>query len=72
MDSGQGSGAGTSSYPAQRWWYCLKHKTVEPEAGCKAADRLGPYPTREEAANALETVRRRNAEWDAQDDALSG
>jgi hypothetical protein len=51
----------------QRWWYCLKHHTVEPEQGCKAEDRLGPYPTREAAEHALETVRRRNEEWDAED-----
>ena len=50
----------------QRWFYCLRHHTVEPEPGCPAKDRLGPYPTREEAARALETVRRRNEEWDAQ------
>jgi hypothetical protein len=28
-------------------------------------DRLGPYATREEAERALETVERRNEEWDA-------
>jgi hypothetical protein len=53
----------------QRWWFCLKHMTVEPDAGCPGKDRLGPYPSREAAANALETVRRRNEEWDAQDEA---
>ena len=68
MDSGQSSSAMSGKYTEQRWWYCLKHKTVEPEAGCRAKDRLGPYPTREAAEAALETVRRRNAEWDAQDD----
>jgi hypothetical protein len=51
----------------QRWWFCLKHHTVEPEQGCKAENRLGPYPTREAAEHALATVRRRNEEWDAQD-----
>ncbi len=51
----------------QRWWFCLKHMTVEPDAGCPGKDRLGPYPTREAAANALETARRRNEEWDAKD-----
>jgi hypothetical protein len=51
----------------QRWWFCLKHHTVEPEQGCRAEDRLGPYPTREAAEHALETVQRRNEEWDAQD-----
>ena len=50
----------------QRWYYCLRHRTVEPEPGCPAKDRLGPYPTREEAARALEKVRERNKEWDAQ------
>lgn len=50
------------------WWYCLKHHAVEPyDSDCAGKDRLGPYRTREEAANALETVRRRNERWDAQD-----
>ncbi|MHB1593122.1 MAG: hypothetical protein ACYCO9_11155 [Streptosporangiaceae bacterium] len=53
---------------AEHWWYCLKHHAVEPDAGCPGKDRLGPYPTREEAARALETVHRRNEEWDARDD----
>jgi hypothetical protein len=51
----------------QHWWFCLKHHAVEPDAGCPGKDRLGPYKTREEAAGALETVRRRNKEWDAAD-----
>ena len=50
----------------QRWYYCLRHNTVEPEPGCPAKDRLGPYPTQEEAARALDKVRERNKEWDAQ------
>jgi hypothetical protein len=47
-----------------RWFYCLDHKTVEPEQGCRAEVRLGPYPTREEAARALQKVDERNEEWD--------
>jgi len=46
----------------QHWWFCLKHHAVEPDAGCPGKDRLGPYKTKEEAARALETVRRRNEE----------
>jgi hypothetical protein len=53
---------------SKHWWYCLKHKTVEPEAGCPAKDRLGPYASREDAEHALDIARRRNEEWDAQDD----
>jgi len=51
----------------QQWWFCLKHRTVEHGAGCPGKDRLGPYPTEDAAAHALETVHRRNEEWDAQD-----
>ena len=46
------------------FWFCLKHHTVEGEQGCRNADRLGPYDSREEAANALEKVEERNEEWD--------
>ncbi len=51
----------------QSWWYCLKHRTVEHGAGCAGKDRLGPYPSQEEAARALEIVRERNQDWDAAD-----
>jgi hypothetical protein len=52
----------------QHWWYCLRHHQVEPDAGCPNKDRLGPYNTREQAEHALDTVHRRNEEWDATDD----
>ncbi|MGH8871316.1 MAG: SPOR domain-containing protein [Acidimicrobiia bacterium] len=48
----------------EEWFYCLEHHAVEPREGCRIAVRLGPYPTREEAAKALETVKRRNQAWD--------
>jgi hypothetical protein len=52
----------------KRWWFCLKHHTVEDDDGpCPGKDRLGPFATPEEASRALEIVRRRNEEWDAQD-----
>lgn len=51
----------------QRWYFCVRHQTVEPEDGCAAKDRLGPYATREEAAHAMDKVRERNEEWDASD-----
>ncbi len=48
-----------------QWWYCIEHKTVEPDDKvCKAVDRLGPYATREEAEHALEKVAARNDAWD--------
>ena len=42
----------------------LKHKTVEGHDGCRNADRLGPYPSAEEAGRALQKVEERNEEWD--------
>lgn len=52
----------------QQWWFCTRHNTVEgPDTNCPGKDLLGPYPTRAAAARALETVRERNEEWDAQD-----
>ena len=51
----------------KRWWYCLRHNRPERNGDCPGKDRLGPYATEEEAARALETVRRRNEEWDAKD-----
>ena len=51
----------------KRWWYSLRTHTVEDDDGpTPGKDRLGPYDTREEAEHALETVQRRNEEWDAQ------
>lgn len=46
------------------WYYCLVHNTVEPYGGCKAAERLGPYATREQAADALANAQARNEAWD--------
>jgi hypothetical protein len=48
----------------EEWFYCLEHRTVEPRDGCQVTVRIGPFPTRDEAAKALETVARRNEEWD--------
>lgn len=55
------------------FWWCLTHADVEGSAtdnsGCRAMDRLGPYPTHDQAAGALEHVRARTAEQDARDKA---
>jgi hypothetical protein len=50
--------------PSGHFWFCVKHHQVEPDVGCGPADRLGPYPTREDAEHALEKVQQRNEEWD--------
>ncbi|MBW8480777.1 hypothetical protein [Actinomadura parmotrematis] len=50
------------------WWFCLTHKKVEHGAGCPNKDRMGPYASEADAANALELARQRNEAWRAQDD----
>ncbi len=49
------------------WWYCLKHGRVEQEHECALGDRLGPYDSREQAEQALESSRQRTQEQDARD-----
>jgi hypothetical protein len=52
----------------KRWWYSLTRHAVEDDDGpTPGKDRLGPFATQDEAARALETVQRRNEEWDSQD-----
>jgi len=46
------------------YWSLNDRRVVTDEDGVKAADRLGPYDTREEAEHALETVAARNEKWD--------
>jgi hypothetical protein len=47
------------------WWYDLKTKSaVQDERAGEVADRLGPYPSREEAERALEKVAERNEAFD--------
>ncbi|MBC3982586.1 hypothetical protein H8N01_08415 [Streptomyces sp. AC536] len=56
---------GTPGKPGE-WYYCVRHGSVEEGPECRAADRLGPYATREEAAQAIEHARDRERDW--QDD----
>lgn len=49
---------------SDKFYYCLNHKTVEGEEGCRAADRLGPYDSEAEASRALEIAAERTAAWD--------
>jgi hypothetical protein len=49
------------------WFFCLRHRQVEPSAGCRSAERLGPYPDRETAGRALEIARERTRAGDEAD-----
>jgi hypothetical protein len=49
------------------WYYCFKHQKVERVGDCSEMDRMGPYPTREDAENWRARVAERNKEWDEDD-----
>ncbi len=52
-----------------QWWFNLKTHAVESDSDRgKAADRLGPYGSREEAEHAMERVAQRNEQADSADD----
>jgi hypothetical protein len=50
------------------WCYSFKHKRVETRDECHQMDRMGPYPTREDAENWRERVAARNETWDDEDE----
>lgn len=54
------------------YYFCLRHRRVEPHEGCADRDRLGPFATADAAAHALETVAAREARYDAEDAAQDG
>lgn len=49
------------------YFWCTDHQAVEDESGCRAEVRLGPFPTRESAQHALQTVAEREQKYDAED-----
>ena len=51
------------------FYFCLTHETVEEGAGCRGADRMGPYPTGAAAANWQSAHAAREDAWKAADEA---
>lgn len=52
----------------KRYWYNVKTGEVEDGPQSMGKDRIGPFATRDEAANALATYEQRNRAWDEEDD----
>ena len=53
--------------PSQAFYYNLSTGKVERGLVSDWIERIGPYATEAEAANALERARARNKEWERQD-----
>jgi hypothetical protein len=49
------------------FWFCMKHRRVEPFDGCGNSDRIGPFNTADEAAHALETIAEREKRYAERD-----
>lgn len=63
----------SDSVTGGRYYWCLRHGRVETfEDKCRAENVLGPYASAQQAEQALETVRRRNEAWQAEDAAWTG
>jgi hypothetical protein len=54
------------------FWFCVEHHAVESFAGCGRHDRIGPFDSSEDAANALKTISDRERRYDAEDAAWEG
>ena len=48
----------------QQWWWCLRHQRAESDPDCAHAQRLGPYPSRGAAEQALARADERAEAWD--------
>jgi len=62
----------TSSDTTGRFWFCIEHHRVEKGEDTHGSNHLGPFPTEEAAARALETVAERERAYDAEDSAWNG
>jgi hypothetical protein len=50
------------------YYWCVRHERVESgDDLCPAKFRLGPFQSATEAEHALERVRERNEQWEAED-----
>jgi len=54
------------------YWFCLEHHEVEPFKGCGSQNRIGPFDTSTDAANALDTIAERERRYEAEDAAWDG
>ena len=55
------------------FYWCLDHNHVESgDSSCPPDKRMGPYDSKEAAANWQEKVDARNDQWDAEDAAWEG
>lgn len=52
-----------------QWYWCMTHQRAEQGVGCRAQDRMGPYPSAQAAADWKQTRDAREDDWEEQDEA---
>jgi hypothetical protein len=52
----------------ERWYWCLRHGRVERPGECRSDDRLGPYPTPDDARQWRHRHETRQERWEAEDE----
>ena len=57
----------TSRELSEEYWYCMKHRRVERYDETDSANRIGPFPTADAAANALQTIAEREQRYEQED-----
>lgn len=63
----------SDSGPGGAYFWCVRHRRVETEGqACAAQFTLGPYPSADDAAHALDRVKERNQALDAEDARWAG
>lgn len=55
-----------------QWFFNVRTGQTEQEGQSRSADLLGPYPSREAAQNALQSVRDREEKLKSEDDSWAG
>lgn len=51
-----------------QWYWCLRHNEAESTKRCGAEMRMGPYPTKEAAAQYAEKAKARDEAWEEEDE----
>ncbi len=54
------------------WWFCMEHRRPERYEDTDSTNRIGPWPTEEAAARALETIHEREKAYDKEDSEWNG
>jgi hypothetical protein len=62
----------TSRELSDEYWFCMEHRRVEKYDETDSKNRIGPFPTADAAAHALETIAEREKAYEKEDSSWDG